>query len=144
MKTGDLAHRLGNYERSTGKPPQTLSHFFCFWPTIKYYLLAGRPLLYLLYILGVVTAAWMLRPNVSGMRPLLAIVTTMLAVSMAVVMVDGVESGRHLMVFNFLLDLLAAAVAAFAVDRWWGEKPPLTARKVPAARGTRPTLQVRE
>jgi hypothetical protein len=32
VKTGDLAHRLGNHERSTGKPPQTLSHFFCFWP----------------------------------------------------------------------------------------------------------------
>jgi len=144
MKTGDVAHRLGNYERSAGKPPQTLSRFFCFWPDIKHYLLAGRPLVYLLYILGVVTAAWVLRPNVSGMRPLLAIVTTMLAVSMAVVMVDGVESGRHLMIFNFLLDLLAAAVAAFAVERWCGERTPLTARRVPAARGMRPPLQARE
>ncbi len=118
MKTGDVAHRLGNYERSTGKPPQTLSHFFCFWPYIKERLFGGHPWRYLLYILGVVTAAWMLRPHVSGMRPLLAIVTTMLAVSLAVVMADGVESGRHLMIFNFLLDLLAAAVAAFAVERW--------------------------
>jgi hypothetical protein len=41
---------------------------------------------------------------------------------MAVVMVDGVDSGRHLMIFNFLLDLVAASVAAFAVDRRWGEK----------------------
>lgn len=122
MKTGDLAHRLGNYERSTGKPPQTLSHFFCFWPDIKQCVIAGRPLLYLLYILGVVTAAWMLAPDVSGMRLLLGIVTAMLSVSMAVVMVDGVDSGRHLMIFNFLLDLVAVSVAAFAVDRRWGEK----------------------
>jgi hypothetical protein len=35
MRTGNLAHRLGNYEKSTGKPPQALSHFFCFWPYVR-------------------------------------------------------------------------------------------------------------
>jgi len=133
MKTGAVVHRLGNYERSTGKPPQTLSHFFCFWPDLKHHVIAGRPLVYLLYILGVVAAAWMLAPDVSGMRLLLGIVTAMLVVSLAVVMVDGVDSGRHLMIFNFLLDLVAVSAAAFAVDRRWGEKRHGEPRKSDAA-----------
>ena len=115
MKTGALAHRLGNYERETGKPPQALSHFFCFWPAVKHAVIAGRPRLYLAYILGLVAAAWLLAPGVPGMRALLATFTAMLAVSLMMVMTDGVESGRHLMIFNYLLDLLAAAVAVFAL-----------------------------
>ena len=118
MNTGSLAHRLGNYEESTGKPPQTLSHFFCFWPYLKERLFGGHARRYLLYIVAVVASAWVLRPRVPGMRILLAIVTGMLAASLAVVMVDGVDSGRHLLIFNFLLDLTAAAAAAFAIERW--------------------------
>jgi hypothetical protein len=115
MKTGALAHRLGNYEKETGKPPQALSHFFCFWPAVKHAAIAGRPRLYLAFILALVAAAWALAPRVPGMRPLLGTVTAMLAVSILMVMTDGIDSGRHLMIFNYILDLVAAAVAVFAI-----------------------------
>jgi hypothetical protein len=118
MKTGNLPHRLGNYEKATGKPPQTLSHFFCFWPAIKYSVIADHPRIYLVYILVMVAAAWIFAPDVVGMRSLLAIVTAMLTGSVAAVMSDGVDSGRHLIIFNFLLDLVVVAVATFAVDRF--------------------------
>jgi hypothetical protein len=131
MKTGTLEHRLGNYEMATGKPPQSLSHFFCFWPAVKHSIIARRPRLYLVYILGLVAAAWLLAPRAQGMRALLATVTAMLAVSMLVVMVDGLDSGRHLMIFNFLLDLVAAGVATFAVHRLLS-----SSRRVPGSPGS--------
>jgi hypothetical protein len=118
MKTGTLEHRLGNYERTAGKPPQALSHFFCFWPDVKQALIAHRPKLHLAYILGLVAAFWLLAPKVPGMRVLLATVAAMLAVSMLVVMTDGLDSGRHLMIFGFLMDLIAAGAATFAVHRF--------------------------
>jgi hypothetical protein len=117
MKTGALAHRLGNYEKVTGEPPQALSHFFCFWPAVEHAVIAGRPKLYLAYILALVAAVWALAPAVPGMRPLLATVTAMLALALTVVMTDGIDSGRHLMIFNYMLDWVAAAVVIFAAWR---------------------------
>jgi hypothetical protein len=117
MKTGTLEHRLGNYERDTGNAPQSLSHFFCFWPGVKHAVIAHHPRVYLAYILGVMIAPWLLAPRMPGMRALLASVTAALAISLLIVMMDGLDSGRHLMVFNYVLDLLAAAAVTFVVYR---------------------------
>ncbi len=117
MKTGTVEHRLGNYERNTGKPPQTLSQFFCAWPALKRALFAGRPRLYLIYILAVIAAAWWLRPRMAGSAWLLGIVTATLGLSFAIGSLDGVESGRHLQLFNFQLDLAVCAIAGRAAAR---------------------------
>jgi len=118
MKTGTTEHRLANYERTTGKPPQSLSHFFGLWPAVKHGLIANRPRLYLAYVFSVVAGAWLLRPRRPGVSWLLGIVTAMLALSFGVVMLDGLDSGRHLQMFNFLLDLLVCAMAAFGAERF--------------------------
>ena len=117
MKTGAIEYRLGNYEQSTGKKPQTLSYFFCVWPWLKHAVIANRPRVYLLYVVGAIAAAWALAPRVARMRVLLGFVTGCLAVAWAVSMLDGVEAGRHLTVFNFLLDLVVCADIGFAVHR---------------------------
>jgi hypothetical protein len=70
MKTGSVRHRLGNYERSTGKEPQAISQFFCIWPKLKYGVIAGRPIIYLLYILAVIGTLWTLAPRFKRVRVL--------------------------------------------------------------------------
>jgi hypothetical protein len=117
MKIGAQEYRLGNYERSTGKPPQSLSQFFCLWPILKHSVISGHPRIYLGYILSVIAAAWLLAPRLPGMRWYLGIVTAMLVVSFAAVMVDGVDSGRHLQMFKYLLDLLVCGIAACIAER---------------------------
>ena len=117
MKIGEREYRLGNYERSIGKPPQSVSHFFGLWPALKHRLISGHPQTYLVYILAVIAAAWLLAPRWPGMRWFLGIFTAMLMVSFAVVMTDGVDGGRHLQMFNYLLDLLVCGVAAFIAER---------------------------
>jgi hypothetical protein len=115
MKTGALEHRLGNYEKSSGKGPQALSYFFCPWPAVKHAIIANRPRVYLIYILAVIVAAWTLAPRVERMPALLGCVTVCLAVAWAIPMLGGVDAGRHLTIFNFLLDLVVCADVGFAV-----------------------------
>ena len=120
MKVGEKEYKLGNYERSTGKPPQTLSQFFTLWPALKGRLLGGHPRRYLIYILSLIVLAWLFAPRVPGMLWYLMVITTMLVVAFAVVMLDGVDTGRHLRVFNYLTDLIACGIAALAGERLLG------------------------
>jgi hypothetical protein len=118
MKTGALAHRLGNYEKSAGKAPQALSHFLGVWPAIKHAIISGRPLVYLAWIIAVIGAAWATAPPVPRIRILLFAFTACLAVAWAIPMLDGLDAGRHLTVFNFLLDLMVCADVGFVVFRY--------------------------
>jgi hypothetical protein len=117
IRMSGTPHRLGNYEESTGKPPQAISHFFTLWAAIKDAVFGERPLAYLAYILGAIALAWILAPPVRPMRLLLAIVTAGLAVEFAICMLDGADGGRHLTLFNFLLDLLVCADIVFVAER---------------------------
>jgi hypothetical protein len=114
MKMGAQEHRLGNYERATGKEPQALSYFFCAWPVLKHAVISGRPLVFLAWILAAAGAAWWLAPPVPRMRVLLAFLTLCLAVAWIIGMLDGLDAGRHLTVFNFLLDLLICVDVSFS------------------------------
>lgn len=118
MKTGNLEHRLGNYEKSVGKPPQALSHFLGVWPAIKHGIISGRPFVYLAWIIAVIGAAWALAPPVPRMRILLLVFTACLAVAWAIPMLDGLDAGRHLAIFNFLLDLLVCGEVGMLVHRY--------------------------
>jgi hypothetical protein len=128
MMTGQVEHRLGNYERSTGKPPQALSQFFCVLPVIKYAFVAGRPRTYLAYILVVIGLLWILAPPVERIKPLLGFVTGSLALAFLVSMLDGVEGGRHLIIFNFILDLVLCADIGLAAQRFWESARPVPPR----------------
>jgi hypothetical protein len=117
MKTGAIEHRLGNYEKSVGKPPQALSHFLGVWPAAKHAVISGRPFVYLAWIIAVIGAAWALAPPVPRIRILLLTFTACLAVAWAIPMLDGLDAGRHLAIFNFLLDLLVCAEVGMLVQR---------------------------
>ena len=108
-------HRLGNYEFAAGVPPQTISHFFTLWASAKNAVMGARPLTYLAYLLLLIAAAWILAP--SPLRWILAAVTVSLAVEFAIAMLDGADGGRHLMLFNFLLDLLFCLDATLGFRR---------------------------
>ena len=118
MKMSGIPHRLGNYEESLGKPPQTLSHFFTIWAAIKDAMFGDRPLVYLAYILIVIASAWLLAPPGWPMRILLAIVSLSLAAEFAICMLDGADGGRHLTLFSYLLDLLVCCDVAFAARKF--------------------------
>ncbi len=117
IRMSGVAHRLGNYEETQGKPPQTLSHFFTIWPAIKDGVLGARPLLYLAYILTVIAFAWILAPRARPMQMLLAMMTLSLAVEFAICMLDGADGGRHLTIFNALLDFLVCCDIVFAANK---------------------------
>jgi hypothetical protein len=105
MKMSGVPHRLGNYEESLGKPPQTLSHFFTLWAATKVAIFGDRPVIYLAYILIVFVLAWTLSPP-GRLSLLLLIAMLSLTVEFGICMLDGADGGRHLTLFSFLLDLL--------------------------------------
>jgi hypothetical protein len=115
MRMSGVAHRLGNYDESQGKPPQSISHFFTVWETIKDAIFGDRPLIYLAYILTVTALAWILAPPSWPLRILLASVTLSLAAECANCMLDGADGGRHLTLFSALLDLLFCCDVVFAL-----------------------------
>jgi hypothetical protein len=118
MKMAGIPHRLGNYEESTGKPPQSISHFFTVWATIRNAIVGDRPPIYLTYILTVIALAWILAPPIPRMRLLIALVTLALAGEFVICMLDGADGGRHLTVFSYLLDLLFCCDVVFALRRY--------------------------
>ncbi len=118
IRMSGVPHRLGNYEESLGRPPQTVSHFFTIWATVKDAIFGDRPLVYLAWILAVIATAWILAPPSRQTHLLLAIVTTSLAVEFAICMLDGADGGRHLTIFSCLLDLLVCCDVVFALRRF--------------------------
>jgi len=118
MRMSGVAHRLGNYEASPGRAPQSVSHFFTVWAAMKDAIFGDRPLVYLAYILIAVAFAWIAVPPGGPMRLLLAIVTAALALEFAISMLDGADGGRHLTLFGYLLDLLVCCDVVFAGRRF--------------------------
>lgn len=118
IRMSGVPHRLGNYEESLGKPPQSISHFFTIWAAIKDAIFGDRPLVYLASILIAITATWILAPPGRPMRLLISIVTLSLAVEFAICMLDGADGGRHLTIFSYLLDLLVCCDVVFAVRKF--------------------------
>ena len=118
MKIGAREYRLGNYEKSTGKPPEAQSHFFDFWGDAKAALLGNRPVLYALYACGLLGALWMLSwrrrgPGRARLLALTSVWTAMVALAAVVVLFDGVDSGRHLFLFNSMLDMTVCGLFCF-------------------------------
>jgi hypothetical protein len=118
IRMSGIPHRLGNYDESRSRPPQSISHFFTVWASLKNAVFGGRPLAYLSYILSVIALAWTLAPPGLPMRLLLTIVTLSLAVEFAICMLDGADGGRHLTLFGLLLDLLVCCDGVFAARRF--------------------------
>jgi hypothetical protein len=117
IRMSGVPHRLGNYEESLGKPPQTVSRFFAPWAVVKDAVFGDRPLIYAACILVVIALAWMLAPPGTPIRMLLAIATLSLAVEFAICMLDGADGGRHLTLFSYLLDLLVCCDLVFALRK---------------------------
>ncbi|HEU5022082.1 MAG TPA: hypothetical protein VFT60_09320 [Bryobacteraceae bacterium] len=106
IRMAGVPHRLSNYEESQGKARQAISHFFTVWAGLKNAVFGARPVLYAVWIAAVIGVAWMLAPPGPRMRLLLAIVTAALAAEFSICMLDGADGGRHLTIFNALLDFL--------------------------------------
>jgi len=101
------AAQYGNFDKSAGRPPGQKSSFFAFWSTFKARVFGQRGWLYLAYYLGLlaVLARW----NMS----LALMFGSMGFTALAIGSLDFVDSTRHLMFFNFLVDMTAiCAVAA--------------------------------
>jgi NADH:ubiquinone oxidoreductase subunit K len=125
MKTGAVQHRLGNYERTLGKKPQALSYFLCPLPLLKAALVADRPNIYLAYVLFNLGLFGILIRRVPRARVLLSLICVFLALQWRVCLLDGVASGRHLLLFNFVLDVVSCLnlgiATAFLLSRYTGE-----------------------
>ncbi len=119
MQIGTRQYRLGNYEKSVGKPPEAQSHFFDFWSDLKAAVFGNRPVLYACYAAALLTALWILTlSQPAGPRPRLiaiaAIWTAMVVLAAVLVMFDGIDTGRHLFLFNAMLDMTACGLLCFA------------------------------
>jgi hypothetical protein len=117
MEIGSRQYRLGNYEKVTGYPPETQSGFLDGWTAIKTWVFGNRPWIYAGYAVALLGILWR-RAWRSGEKARLRIVyltatlTAMLVVGLGVVLFDGVDMGRHMLIFNTLLDLGVCAVVA--------------------------------
>ncbi len=116
MQIGPQQFRLGNYEQNTGKPPFAQSHFLDFWTSWKTAVFGNRPWLYAAWTVALLAALWTLalrqplkfRPRVVGLT---AIWTTMVVLAPFLVLFDGVDTGRHLFLFNAMLDMTVCGLA---------------------------------
>lgn len=118
MKVGPREYRLGNYPRDAARPPEAQSHFLDFWSQWKAALFGNRPAAYLAYIAMLFAALWTLvlrraTPLRLPLAVLASILSAMVALSAAAVLFDAVDTGRHLFLFNTLLDMTACALIAF-------------------------------
>jgi len=112
MQIATRQYRLGNYEKSVGKPPEAQSHFFDFWSGLKAAVFGNRPLLYGCYSAGLLTALWTLSRR-ARRTAIAAIWSVMVALAAVLVMFDGVDTGRHLFLFNAMLDMTACGLLCF-------------------------------
>jgi hypothetical protein len=114
MQTGQRQVRLGNYEKSAGKPPEAQSHFLDFWNDLKTAAFGNRPLLFACCIAVLVAALWILAFSRSArVIAIAAMWTTMLATAALLVMFDGIDTGRHMFLFNAMLDMTACGLLCF-------------------------------
>ena len=119
MKVGQREYRLGNYTGDTGRPPESQSHFLDFWSQSKAALFGNRPFCYVAYVVGLLVALWTIAwrrmpPLRARLAVLAGILSGMLALSAVVVLFDAVDTGRHLFLFNMLLDVAICGLVAFS------------------------------
>jgi hypothetical protein len=112
MQIGTRQYRLGNYEKSVGKPPEAQSHFFDSWSDLKARVFGNRPVLYGFYAAGLLAALWVLSMR-ARLVAIAAIWTPMVVLAAVLVMFDGVDTGRHLFLFNAMLDMTACGLLCF-------------------------------
>jgi hypothetical protein len=127
MKIGEREYRLGNYEANSGHAPESQSAFLTFWSRFKLAVYGGRPWAYLAYILALLLILWIaaLRQPTrrAEARAAIGMLTVMLPASFVPVFLDAVDTGRHLFLFNCMLDMGACALL-WLVLRWWRERRP--------------------
>jgi len=122
MQIGPRQYRLGNYEKGTGKPPEAQSHFLDFWTSWKTAAFGNRPLLYAAWATALLAALWTLvlrlpvdvRPRIVALA---AIWTAMVLLAPLLVLFDGIDTGRHLFLFNAMLDMTVCGLVAFFRSR---------------------------
>jgi hypothetical protein len=112
MQIGRRQYRLGNYEKSVGKPAEAQSHFFDFWSDLKAAVFGNRPVLYGCYAAALLAALWLLSVR-ARLTAIAAIWTAMVVLAAVLVMFDGVDTGRHLFLFNAMLDMTACGLLCF-------------------------------
>jgi hypothetical protein len=112
MQIGTRQYRLGNYEKSVGKAPEAQSHFFDFCGVLKAMVFGNRPVLYGFYAAGLLAALWVLSMR-ARLVAIAAIWTAMVMLAAVLVMFDGVDTGRHLFLFNAMLDMTACGLLCF-------------------------------
>jgi hypothetical protein len=112
MQMGTRQYRLGNYEKSAGKAPEAQSHFFDFWSDIKAAAFGNRPVLYGSYAAGLLAALWVLSMR-ARLVAIAAVWTAMVVLAAVLVMFDGVDTGRHLFLFNAMLDMTVCGLLCF-------------------------------
>lgn len=116
-KVGQREFRLGNYPKSSGRPPGAQSRFFDAWSAFKAALFGNHPVPYVAYAAGLVAALWTLVLRLPGnLRPravlLAGALSGMLIVAAITVTFDAVETGRHLFLYNALLDVGVCGLAS--------------------------------
>lgn len=119
MEIGTREYRLGNYEQSSGRAPEAQSRFLDFWTALKTAIFGNRGALYGLYAFALLGGAWIcaLRSAASLRAPAMtiaAMLSAMVIAAAAIAMVDAVETGRHLFLFNALLDVTVCGLVAFS------------------------------
>ena len=99
-EAGQIRAPMGNYDRSTGKPPSAMSYSFALWSSLKSALFNGRG--YLL-LAATVLLSWF------GRRQWTLVLTLWLA-AITGCLADCLEVTRHLYFFHLLFDLLVLAI----------------------------------
>jgi hypothetical protein len=117
MEIGPRQYRLGNYERSSGHPPESQTAFLTQWSDWKAAVFGNHPRRFAAYAVVLFAALWILAwrrrdPGRPRVVLVVAILTVMTGTALLVVLFDGVDTGRHLFLFNALLDMGFCAVVA--------------------------------
>lgn len=125
MEIGSREYRLGNYERSSGHSPEAQSDFLDGWAAGKALAFGNRPWLYAAYGGGLLALAWGCAVrSTSRMRAravlLVGTLTALVGLAGLIVLFDGVDMGRHMLIFNTLLDMTVCATVAAVPQSWAG------------------------
>lgn len=120
MTIGETEYRLGNYAREAHVAPRGQSHFLDVWTGMKSLAFAGRPLVYVGYALMVLAELWTIAARLSGNARKRAMLlagslTWLIVLAPVVVLSDGVDTGRHLFLYNAILDLALCAIVGMLV-----------------------------
>ena len=116
---------FGNYPRSAGKPPKSLTSAFGWWSAIRSslfkYFEYHLPLWYLIvFVLG----AWLLISRQSMLAGLWLVAAGMGAMEFVITsLADAGETARHLLMFHYLTDM-TVVLFALVIERQWREWRP--------------------